>query len=144
VTLPVFIVLLFGLLEIGRIVQINQILCNAAREGARSASTGINAYATVQTTVQNYLTNAGITNQNGLSISVTNLSQKNSGSSFDPSTATWLQQIQVTVSLPLSNVQLAALHFLSSDPNTQISAQAVWFSGQDQAYPTNITAPSGS
>ena len=34
---PLVFGLLVGLLEVGRIVQINQILCNAAREGARTA-----------------------------------------------------------------------------------------------------------
>ena len=86
-----------------------QIVCNAAREGARKASTGVNTYADVQTTVANYLTNAGITNQTGLTVTVYDVTQGNSGPQFDPSTATWLDQLQVTVTLPYSNVQLAPL-----------------------------------
>jgi Flp pilus assembly protein TadG len=142
--IPLVVGLLVGLLEVGRIVQINEILCNAAREGARKASTGINTYADVQTTVANYLTNAGITNQTGLTVTVYDVTQSNSGPKFDPSTAVWLDQLQVTVTLPLSNVQLAALHFLSTDPATVLTAKAVWFSNQDQSYPTSIVPPSGS
>jgi Flp pilus assembly protein TadG len=142
ITMPVIITLLFGMLEVGRMVQINQILCNAAREGARTASTGLNTYADVQTTVQNYLTNAGVTNQNKLSISVANLTQSNAGPTYDPSTAAWLDQLQVIVTIPYSNVQLSSLLFLNK--NTQITATAVWFSNQDQAFPSSVTAPSGS
>jgi Flp pilus assembly protein TadG len=141
---PLVAIFLLGLLEVGRIVQVNEILNNAAREGARKASTGINTFADVQTTVANYLTNAGITNQAGLKVTVYNVTQSNAGPSFDPSTAKWLDQLQVTVSLPLSNVQLTALQFLNTDPGTILNAKAVWFSNQDQGYPTTITPPSGS
>jgi Flp pilus assembly protein TadG len=134
-------VLLVGLLQVGRIVQINEILSNAAREGARQASTSLNSYSNVQTTVSNYLTNAGITNQSGLTVTVYNVTQSNSGPQFDPSTANWLDQLQVTVTLPYSNVQLVPLQ---TAPTTVISARAVWFSNQNQAYPTTITPPSGS
>ena len=104
---PFVAALLVGLLEVGQMVQVNQILCNAAREGARKASTGINTYSDVQTTVANYLTNAGITNQTGLTVTVYDVTQSNSGPQFNPSTANWLDQLQVTVTLPYSNVQLA-------------------------------------
>jgi Flp pilus assembly protein TadG len=133
--------LLVGLLEAGRMVQVDQILCNAAREGARKASTGYGTYSDVQTTVANYLTNAGITNQTGLTVTVYDVTQSNSGPHFDPNTANWLDQLKVTVTLPYSNVQLAPLPIA---PNTAISAKSVWFSNQSQAYPTSITPPSGS
>jgi Flp pilus assembly protein TadG len=138
---PLVVGLLVGLLEIGQIVRVNQIVSNAAREGARKASTGVNTYADLQTTVANYLTNAGITNQSGLTVTVSDVTQGNPGPQFNPSTANWLDQLQVTVTLPYSNVQLAPLLIA---PNTIISAQAVWLSNQDQAYPTSITPPSGS
>ena len=142
---PLVAGLLVGLLEIGRIVQINQIVCNAAREGAGTASTGINTYSDVQTVVQNYLTNAGITNQSGLSVSVYNSTQGVTWNSNTTASSTnWVDQLQVTVTLPLNNVRLASLHFLSTDPNTVITGQAIWFSNQDQNYPTNIVPPSGS
>jgi len=144
VVAPVVVGLIVGLLEVGQIVKVNQIVSNAAREGARSASTGFNTYTNVQTTVANYLTNAGITNQSGLTVTVSDVTQGNSGPQFNPSTANWLDQLQITVTLPYSNVQLAPLAPLPIPPNTVISAQAVWFSNQDQPYPTSITPPSGS
>ena len=96
VVAPFVIILLVGLLEVGRMVQVNEIVSNAAREGARKASTGINTYSDVQTTVANYLTNAGITNQTGLTVTVYDVTQGNSGPTFNPSTAVWLDQLQVT------------------------------------------------
>jgi Flp pilus assembly protein TadG len=141
VVAPLVVGLLVGLLEVGRMVQVTQIVANAAREGARKASTGVNTYADLQTTVANYLTNAGITNQSGLTVTVSDVTQGNPGPQFNPSTANWLDQLQVTVTLPYNNVQLAPLLIA---PNTIISAQAVWLSNQDQAYPTSITPPSGS
>ena len=142
VVAPLVVGLLVGLLEVGQIVKVNQIVSNAAREGARTASSGVNTYADVQTTVANYLTNAGITNQSQLTVTVSDVTQGNLGPQFNPSTANWLDQLQITVTLPYSNVQLAPS--LIMPPNTVISAQAVWFSNQDQPYPTSITPPSGS
>jgi Flp pilus assembly protein TadG len=141
ITAPLLVGLLVGLLEVGRMVQVNEIVSNAAREGARQASTGTATYANVQTTVANYLTNAGITNQAGLVVSVADVSQGGGGPQFNPSTAVYLDQLQVTVTLPYTNVQLAPFP-VSGNP--VISATVVWFSNQDQAYPQNITPPSGS
>ncbi len=122
-------------------MQVNAIVCNAAREGARKASTGANTYADVKTTVVNYLTNAGITNQSGLTVTVYDVTQGNSGPQFNPSQAISLDQLQITVTLPYSNIQLTQF---PNAPSTLVSAQAVWFSNQNQAYPTNITPPPGS
>jgi Flp pilus assembly protein TadG len=138
---PLILALLVGLLTYGRVVQVTQIICNAAREGARKASTGVNSYSDVQTTVSNYLTNAGVTNQTGLTVNVYDVTQGNSGPQFNPSNAAWLDQLQVTVTLPFTNVQLAPLPGV---PNITLSAQAVWYSNQDQAYPTTILPPPGS
>ncbi len=138
VVAPLVVGLLFGLLEVGQIVKVKQIISNAAREGARTASTGVNTYADVQTTVANYLINAGITNQTGLTVTVADVTQGNSGPQFNPNTANWLDQLQITVALPYSNVQ--PVQSLITADNV-ISAQAVWFSNQDQPYPSSITPP---
>jgi Flp pilus assembly protein TadG len=138
---PLILILLVGLLEAGRVVQVTAIVSNAAREGARKASTGANSFTDVQTTVTNYLTNAGITNQTGLTVTVYNVTQGNSGPHFNPSQAVSLDQLLITVTLPYSNIQLTQF---PNAPSTLITGRAVWFSNQNQAYPTNITPPSGS
>ncbi|HQR09448.1 MAG TPA: pilus assembly protein [Gemmatales bacterium] len=73
--LPLFIFTLFGVWEVGRLLQTHQIVSNAAREGARQASTGqrtstgsaslhpelpFNGDFEVQKSVENYLRNAGL------------------------------------------------------------------------------------
>ena len=40
VVLPVLIIVMFGMWEVGRLIQVNQIVTNAAREGARLAAGG--------------------------------------------------------------------------------------------------------
>ena len=63
--MPIILTLMLGVWEVGRMIQVSQILANAAREGARVAAGGyVNGTAvtvsTVQTEVQNYLTAAGL------------------------------------------------------------------------------------
>src|ERR1700730_9194464 len=57
---PVLLALLFGVWEVGRLVQMQQIVDNAAREGARQAARGDLTSAQVQSAVLNYLRDAGI------------------------------------------------------------------------------------
>jgi Flp pilus assembly protein TadG len=144
VLLPIILTLLLGIWEVGQLVQMNQILNNAAREGARKASTGINTYSDVNTTVSNYLSAAGVSNVSGLQVQVFNVTQNNAGPNYDPSTAKQLDQLQVTVSLPFNNIRWTLIGLVFTDPNASMTAQAVWFSNRDKAYPTTITPPGGS
>src|SRR6185295_6048676 len=64
VILPLALILMLGTWEVGRFVHVEQIMNNAAREGARVAAGGyINGtavtVATVQQSVKDYLTAAG-------------------------------------------------------------------------------------
>jgi Flp pilus assembly protein TadG len=140
VVAPVIAILLVGLLIVGQMMQGSQILASAARQGARTAATGINSYSDVQNSISNYLTTAGI-NQTGLTVTIYNVTQNNAGPTFNPSTANWMDQLQITVTLPYSNIQLVPLGVPSS---TVISAQVVWYSTQDQPYPVTVTPPAGN
>jgi Flp pilus assembly protein TadG len=51
----VLIPLLFGMWEVGRLIECQQVVSNAAREGARAASTGQFTDSQVQTIITNYL-----------------------------------------------------------------------------------------
>ena len=146
---PLVTLLLMGLLEVGRMVQINQILMNAAREGARQASSGQYNCTTVNTTVTNYLNAAGITNLSGLQVQVANLTSKSVGphthgsvNDYDPSQAAWMDQLQVNVSLPYQNVQWISFG-LFTNSGTELNAQALWNSMNNQSYPANVTEPGG-
>src|SRR5437660_11704767 len=57
---PVFFILVFGLIEYGRLVMVQQVLTNAAREGCRVAILTTATTTSVTSTVTNYLTSAGI------------------------------------------------------------------------------------
>ena len=57
---PVFILLVLGMVEMGRGVMVQQVITNASREGARAAVVDGSTVSSVQTVVKNYLTGAGL------------------------------------------------------------------------------------
>jgi Flp pilus assembly protein TadG len=104
VVMPVLLILLLGIWEVGRMIQVQQILVNSAREGARLAAGGyVNSTPVtntmVQTTVRDYLQSAGLpsTAVSGAQISLTCLS---SPSWVDPADALPLDKFRVTVTIP--------------------------------------------
>jgi Flp pilus assembly protein TadG len=134
--LPIMLLLLVGAWEAGRMIEINLILSNAAREGAREAAGG-DTSSKVQQTVINYLQNAGLPTTNAV-VTVTDLTHPG-----DPASATQLDQIQVTVSIPFKDVRWSTLTLVTS-PSTQLTASSTWLSVKDQAYPTGYTSPAGN
>jgi Flp pilus assembly protein TadG len=60
---PIFLLLILGIVEFGRVLMVEQILVNAAREGARQAALPLSTDAQVSKTVSNYLTATGISGQ---------------------------------------------------------------------------------
>jgi Flp pilus assembly protein TadG len=92
VVVPVLILLVFGMLEFGRVMMVEQVLTNAAREGCRKATLPGSSSSDVTTVVNNYLSNSGITGANNPSVSP------------DPTTANSGDTITVTVSVPFNNV----------------------------------------
>jgi Flp pilus assembly protein TadG len=135
IVLPLITILLLGLWEGGRLIEIKQIMSNAAREGARQAASGQANTAQVQATVTNYLQAAGLPTQNVV-VTVQNLGFVGNPPPADnnPQDATQLDRLQVTVTMPFSNVRWIALN-LATGPNTMLSAQSVWCSIKDKAYP---------
>ena len=89
---PLFVLLIFGMVEYGRMVMVQQVLTNASREGARRA-VGANATTSaVSTTVTDYLTNSAIS---GATVTVT---------PRPPSSAAFGDPVTVSVTLPFSQV----------------------------------------
>jgi Flp pilus assembly protein TadG len=91
IVLPVFVILVFGMIEYGRMVMVQQVITNASREGARRAVLDGATTTSVQSAVTSYLTNASV---NGGSTAV----------SPNPTTAASGDPITVTVSIPFSSV----------------------------------------
>jgi Flp pilus assembly protein TadG len=92
VVVPVLILLVFGMLEFGRVMMVQQVLTNAAREGCRKATLPGSSSSDVTAVVNNYLTSSGISGANAPSVSP------------DPSSANAGDAITVTVSVPFNNV----------------------------------------
>lgn len=89
---PVFFLLVFGMIEYGRMVMVQQLLTNAAREGARRGVLDGSTTAEVSTAVTNYLSGASV---NGATVTVT---------PNPPSSATFGQPVTVQVSVPFNAV----------------------------------------
>jgi Flp pilus assembly protein TadG len=148
--LPIVLLFLTGIWEVGRLVEVNQVLDNAAREGARQASTAQAHYADVQTAVTNALNDAGITNLNGLTVQVQNLTTNDTGpgtdgsgvADYDPTSASSGDRLQVTVTLPFNNVRWLTLGVITNS-STTLNGQTVFRSLADQSYPGSITVPNG-
>ena len=88
---PVFILLVFGMIEFGRAVMVQQVLVNASREGARQAVLDGTTLNEVQDRIDVYLDASSI---NGATVTVDPA----------PQVATFGQPVTVTVSVPFDNV----------------------------------------
>ena len=98
VVLPVFFLLVFGMIEFGRMVMVQQVLTNASREAARIGVLDGTTSEEVKTSVVNYLTSASIPFDPatpGNSVTVT---------PSPPSSAGFGEPVTVTITLPFSQV----------------------------------------
>jgi Flp pilus assembly protein TadG len=112
---PVFFLLVFGMIEYGRMVMVQQVLTNASREGARYAVIqSTNDTNAVETKVKDYLTSAKL-NAAASTVTVTWPASGGSGSA---------QPVTVSVSIPFGQVSwLPSPMFLSS--TTPLEATSV-------------------
>ena len=104
VCLTVLIILLLGLWEVGRLIHVNQIMNNAAREGARLAAGGyVNSVpvtsAQVKQAVRDYLTSAGLPSA-AVTGATINLTCQASPTWTDPSAALPLDKFAVSITIP--------------------------------------------
>jgi len=106
---PIVIVILVGIVDFGRILMLQHVITNAAREEARIASLG-GTTSEVQQKIQWYLTNSGLVTSNA-SITI-------SGASV--STATGTPSI-VTISYPVDSVVLRLIQSESTFTLTSTS-----------------------
>ena len=61
IVLPILVLLVFGMIEFGRMLMVQQMIVNSAREGARHAILNGSSLQSTTARVENYLVNAGIT-----------------------------------------------------------------------------------
>lgn len=89
---PLFILLVFGMIEFGRMVMVQQVLVNATREGARQAVLDGSTRTEVDQIINQYLTASGI-NTPQIEVDPPN-----------PASAGFGQPVRVTITVPFSDV----------------------------------------
>jgi Flp pilus assembly protein TadG len=167
VVLPLIFLLLLGTWEVARLVQVEAILSNAVREGARLAAQGeiINLTGDftqivvsdtnannpdVTSTVQNYVNTADPNYKGGTGIPTTGMTVSfayldSSGNPTNPGAQPWQatkgQRYRVTATLPYNNFRWTTMNLLNV---TQITASADWTSMMDDPFTVNTTLPSWS
>jgi Flp pilus assembly protein TadG len=113
VVLPVLLILLSGILDIGRRLQVTQILTNAAREGARHGAADA-PIADVEKVVRRYLINQGLDKViNSVIVACTTNGRTESG----------FPVYFVSVSVPMSAVQLPISLTRAVSPNLVVKTQ---------------------
>jgi Flp pilus assembly protein TadG len=135
--LPLILTLLLGIWEVGRLIEIQQMLHNAAREGGRQASTGQLTNSQVQDIVIDYLQQAGLPTSNVV-VTVKDLDTP----SADASAAHYLDRLQVTASIPFSDVRWSLISLVTT-PGQLITSQVEWVTVVDKPYPSSPTPPQG-
>lgn len=143
----ILVPVLVGLWEVGRLVQVQQLVDSAAREGARQAAIGQlldpttattrYIYATdVTNTVTNFLTRNGI-DTTGINVNFSNITHP---SATDPYQATQLDHLSVTVQLPFNNVRWVLLGITGI---TTLNGRADWDSMMDSKVTVTVGLPTG-
>ena len=133
--LPVVLTMMLGTWEVGRMVEVSQILNTAVSEGGRNAATGQYTNSQVQTIMLNYLTTAGLNNSTATA-TINDLT--NPGT--DATAASPLDQLQVTVTIPFKAVRWTSLSLVTNS-TTNLSATAIFYSNTNQSYPSSISVP---
>ena len=141
---PLLVTLLLGLWELGRAIQVFQIVSNAAREGARQAASAKYTKAEVQQSVFDYLVNANVPMSDTLPQSSVDLSNTNAtitvanvtsgGEVFD---ANQLDKMTVYVSVPVKNFRWISSTFYMP-ANGKVSATVGFLCTRD--IPINIVS----
>ena len=145
VSLPLVLTLLIGTWEVGRIVEVQQILNVAARESARQAGSGLLTNSQVQQVAVNYIRNAlgdtsGTMTRN-LAVTVTVYPAASPGTpeAIDVSQCQSLDQIVIGVSIPYADIRWIALPEITGAQTLQ--AQATWVSLKDFPFPSSAPQP---
>ena len=127
--LPLLLLLVAGLIETGRLIEVKQVLLTAAREAGRQAAAGRLSVSDIQSVARITWIRAGFP-ADRLTISVENLTNP----AAHPHLATQFDQFRIRLSVPYSDVRLG--HFLPLIQNTTlITAEVTWMSLKDKPYP---------
>lgn len=150
---PILLLFLVGLWEIGRIVQLQQIVANAAREGGRQAAAGKKTKAQVEDVVLDYLENSGLQVREGgsgnVNVRVVVTNETSDGEvkgkvqpdgTVVPDGAEQGDEVRVAIEYPFANARwLASTFFVSAD--AKLTAVSQWASAVDRPIVVSTTIP---
>lgn len=125
----ILVPVLFGCWEVGCMVDAQQLLQNAAREGARRAASGSMTSAQVRQVVLDYLRNGGIPVANAV-VTVENLTT----ASGEVKDAEQLDRLRITVTVPINDFQWIGVQGVTG--HTHLTGRAEWFSLKDREFPS--------
>ncbi len=108
---PIFFLVVLGIIEFGRMVMVQQVITNAAREGARISVFDSATTAKVNTRVTSYLAAAGIS---GATVTV---------SPNPPTNAAFGEQVSVRIDIPFTAVSALSTPFMSAA--TTLTAESI-------------------
>lgn len=136
--LPVLLILIVALWDLGQLVRGLQIVSIAAREGGRQAASGTKSLTQIESLVLATLS------QNGLPTSGATFQYLNATSAKDPLSADQSDELRVTVSIPFSSLRFASgqLSPYRIQSNT-LSVTTIWGSMRDVPVTVPTTLPSG-
>lgn len=140
VCLPFILTLLLGIWEVGRLIEVQQEVSNAAREAARQAATGQLTNSQVQQVASQYLAEAGLTTTNV--VTTISITDPGGATVTDVSQCHYLDAITITVSIPYADVRWTLISMVTT-PGQTISSTVQWISVVDKAYPSSPTPPAG-
>lgn len=141
ILIPFFVMLI----QFGRLVEAQQVVVNAAREGGRQVSTGTKSVSEVETSVLNYLNRMGVPTNTvpAPTVTVTPLN----GAPADPRNADQLEAYRVTVTVPFvgtgaSRISWTDIAFQQTFfSNIMISSQCDWYSMKDIPITVSTQVP---
>lgn len=153
VVLPLLVTVLVGVWEIGRLIQLQQIMSSAARDGARLASQasviGVDGAATqiamntgspnVEGTVRDYLRASGITDLEGLQISFQFI--EGDVGATEPYQGVKNQRFRIRVTMPYEKLRWTDLSLINP---TTLSGECIWQMMVDDPFTLNPALPGWS
>lgn len=144
VCMPFLVIILLGLWEVGRFLEVQQILENAVREGGRQASSGKRTNAEVTTYVLTYMQQAGlnVVDSKGNALTGVTVTVTNKTSGLDAASSNQLDQLEIFAEIPADKVRwLVAGRFIPNNAN--LNTTSTWLSMADIPLTVSTTIPGG-
>lgn len=110
--LPIFVTVMFGIVELGRAFMVGQLITNAAREGARMSILDGSTNAQVETAVKNFLSSAANASASDVTVTIV---VNNPAAGNLVSKAETGNLITVTATVPFTKVSFLPPMFLGSN-----------------------------